>query len=123
MKLICPKCQSDRIGTLNRARKTGGTIGAAAGVTSGAAAALQGTVIGWRAATIVAPRTHPYSCIAGAIIGGLLGGVSGCAVGKTFGEAVDDSILDNHRCLACGYTFSADRHSQSVDPVQRFDDG
>jgi len=48
--------------------------------------------------------------LAGAIIGGLFGAAAGGAVGTRVGEAVDDHILDNYQCLACGYTFSLDNN-------------
>lgn len=72
----CPKCQSDRVEMRHRARKTGGAVGAVCGA------------------------------IAGAVIAGLIGGTAGCATGSMFGEVVDDKVLDNYRCHACGHTFS-----------------
>ena len=64
---------------------------------------------GWSAASVTVPTGAPYSNIAGAILGGLMGGTAGCAVGATLGEAVDDHILDNLHCLACGYGFTQQR--------------
>lgn len=36
--------------------------------------------------------------MAGAALAGLAGGA-------TIGQAMDASVLDNHECLACSYTF------------------
>jgi uncharacterized protein YcfJ len=43
---------------------------------------------------------------AGALLGGLLGGAAGGATGSKCGEYVDENILDNYQCLACGYSFN-----------------
>ncbi|MNV86125.1 hypothetical protein D3C71_1801330 [compost metagenome] len=56
-----------------------------------------------------ASASTPLGIVAGAILGGLSGAIAGCTVGAALGEAVDDSILRNRRCLACGQTFSASR--------------
>ena len=106
MTLTCPKCNSGQIGTRNRARKAGGTIGMAAGATTGAAGLFHGGRAGWATASIIAPPSMPYTKIAAAIIGGIIGATTGCAIGVALGELVDDRVLDNYRCLACGYTFS-----------------
>ena len=44
--------------------------------------------------------------IAGAILGGLAGAVTGCIAGAKLGEIIDERVLDNYLCLACGHTFS-----------------
>jgi hypothetical protein len=45
------------------------------------------------------------------VIAGLIGGTAGCATGSVFGEIVDDKVLDNFRCYACGHTFSRPKAS------------
>jgi hypothetical protein len=112
MTVICPKCHSERIDTRNRARKVGGTIGMAAGATTGAAGLFQGARAGWATASIIAPHGMPYTRIAGAIIGGIVGATTGCAIGVSLGELVDDNVLDNYCCLACCHTFSPNRIKQ-----------
>lgn len=106
MSSICPKCQCDRIGMKNLARKAGGTIGTLAGATHVAAGVLRSTDSGMITAPTAGPRYMPYGSIASAILGGLLGGATGCVVGARLGVAVDSHILNNLHCLSCGYTFS-----------------
>jgi len=38
-------------------------------------------------------------------MGALIGGVAGGAAGAAIGEQVDDTLLDNYACQACGHTF------------------
>ncbi len=120
MPIICPKCDSERIHTRNRARKAGGAVGTLAGATTGAAGLFQGARYGWAAAASIAPMGMPYTRIAGAIIGGIVGATTGCAIGVSLGELVDDNVLDNHKCLTCGYTFSPSRvkKTSSLTPEQ-----
>ncbi len=42
----------------------------------------------------------------GALIGALVGGTAGGFAGARLGEMVDERVLDNYRCLACGHSFS-----------------
>ncbi|MTT52054.1 hypothetical protein F1529_06085 [Alcanivorax sp. VBW004] len=46
--------------------------------------------------------------IAGAVIGGLIGGVAGGEAGAALGDKLDQTFLDNLKCLACGHTFRLD---------------
>jgi hypothetical protein len=103
----CPKCQSGRIETRNRARKAGGAVGAVAGITSGVAFALSGAEVGGTVDVINSPVVSVCGAIAGAVIVGLVVGAAGCAAGAALGEVVDEKVLNNYRCHACGYTFSA----------------
>lgn len=109
MNLNCPKCHSTRIGAKNFGRKTGGVIGTVAGAASGMSDIVRRSPADWAKAPFALPPAAPFSTIASAILGGLFGGAAGCAVGATLGEAVDEHILDNWQCLACGYTFSQQR--------------
>jgi hypothetical protein len=102
----CPKCQSTRVDARNLARKTGGTIGTVAGTTSGIAFALSGAETGAAVGVLAGPAGAVCGAIAGAVIAGLIGGTAGCATGSVFGEIVDDRVLNNFRCHACGHTFS-----------------
>lgn len=102
----CPKCQSDRVDARHRARKTGGAVGAVAGTASGVAFALSGAETGAAVGVLAGPAGAVCGAIAGAVIAGLIGGTAGCATGSVFGEVIDDKVLDNFRCLACGHPFS-----------------
>ena len=99
---LCPKCQSTRVEARHRARKAGGAIGTVAGTTSGVAFALSSAKVG----LVASPARSACGALADAIIAGLIGGAAGCATGATLGEVVDDKVLNNFRCHACGYTFS-----------------
>jgi len=107
----CPKCQSSRVDARNLARKTGGAIGTIAGTTSGIAFALSGAETGAAVGTLAGPAGVVCGAIAGAVIAGLIGGAAGCATGSMFGEIVDEKVLDNFRCHACGHTFSGTKAS------------
>lgn len=107
----CPKCQSSHVEARHRARKTGGAIGAIAGTASGVAFALSGAETGAAAGALAGPAGAVCGAIAGAVIAGLIGGTAGCATGSVFGEVIDDKVLDNFRCHACGHTFSRPKAS------------
>ncbi|CAD6557047.1 hypothetical protein LMG28140_06050 [Paraburkholderia metrosideri] len=102
----CPACQSLQTEPRHRARRIGGAIGAAAGATSTAAAALSGAEIGATVGTPGGPFGVLCGAIAGAVIAGLAGAAAGCATGAALGETLDQKVLDNWRCRACGHTFS-----------------
>ncbi|MGF6245545.1 hypothetical protein P3T42_007323 [Paraburkholderia sp. GAS38] len=107
----CPKCHSSRVDARNLARKTGSAIGTVAGTTSGIAFALSGAETGAAVGLLAGPAGAVCGAIAGAVIAGLIGGAAGCATGSVFGEIVDDKVLDNFRCHACGHTFSRPKAS------------
>lgn len=102
----CPACHSLLTERRHRARRIGGAIGAAAGATSAAAAALSGAEIGAVAGSLGGPFGALCGAIAGAMIAGLAGAAAGCATGAALGESLDQKVLDNWRCRACGHTFS-----------------
>ncbi|WP_454824473.1 hypothetical protein [Paraburkholderia xenovorans] len=107
----CPKCLSTRVEARNLARKTGGAIGTVAGTTSGIAFALSGAETGAAVGALAGPAGVVCGAIAGAVIAGLIGGAAGCATGSVFGEIVDEKVLNNYRCHACGHTFSRSKQS------------
>lgn len=102
----CPACESLRTEPRHLARRIGGALGAAAGGTSAAAASLSGAEIGAAAGTLGGPFGVLCGSIAGAIIAGLAGAAAGCATGAALGETVDQKVLLNWCCRACGHTFS-----------------
>jgi predicted RNA-binding Zn-ribbon protein involved in translation (DUF1610 family) len=106
VRFPCPACQSPRIEPRHVVRRIGGAVGAAAGATSAVAIALSGAEAGAAAGLIAGPIGSACGGIAGAILAGLIAGAAGCATGAACGEAIDQKVLDNWRCLACGRTFS-----------------
>ena len=106
MKTVCPKCASERIETCDRAMKAGGAIGFVGGAASGVAGALAGSRTGAIVGVVAGPVGVAVGSIAGAIIGGLMGGAAGGVTGAQLGQVIDERILDNYRCLACGYRFN-----------------
>ena len=105
MILNCPKCDSRRINTRHYGRRTGSTIGALAGAVGVAASVYRGAELGALAGTLTGPVGTVIGTVTGAVIGGLIGGATGGAIGAKLGEVIDFNILDNHRCLDCGFTF------------------
>lgn len=106
----CPHCDSTRIDTLDVGRKTGGTIGSVAGATGGFAMALSGAEAGVAVGAIGGPVGSIFGGLAGAVMAGLLGSAAGCAAGSVVGAAIDDNLLPNYRCRACGHVFGAHVH-------------
>lgn len=104
---LCPRCGSDHVEKRNQARKAGSTIGAVAGATSGVAMTLSGAEVGATVGLIAGPIGSVFGGLAGAILAGLAASAAGCAAGAAMGEIIDENVLDNHRCVACGHTFNA----------------
>lgn len=101
----CPNCRSTRVSALGYARKVGGAVGAVAGVASGAAGILGGAEAGAALGVFAGPLGILVGGLFGAVLGGVAGGVVGCAAGAQLGDVVDSNVLENYRCLSCGYTF------------------
>ncbi|WP_244321818.1 hypothetical protein [Burkholderia reimsis] len=106
VRFPCPACQSPRIEPRHVARRIGGAVGAAAGATSAIGIALSGAEAGAAAGLLAGPIGSACGGIAGAILAGLVAGAAGCATGAACGEAIDQKVLNNWRCLACGRTFT-----------------
>lgn len=104
---LCPRCGSHQLEKRNHARKAGSTIGAVAGATSGVAMTLSGAEVGATVGMIAGPIGAVFGGLAGAILAGLAASTAGCAAGAAMGELIDDNVLGNHCCMACGYTFTA----------------
>ncbi|WP_367189819.1 hypothetical protein [Burkholderia sp. Ed8] len=103
----CPQCGSTRIDALNVGRKAGSTLGSVAGATSGVAMALSGAEAGAAVGAVGGPLGVVFGGLTGALIAGLLGSTAGSIAGSAVGGVLDDSLLDNYRCLSCGHTFGA----------------
>lgn len=102
----CPSCESFRTEPRHVARPICSAVGAAAGAISGAAAALSGAETGAAIGLLGGPVGAVFGSIAGAVLAGLVTGAAGCATGAALGNAIDQQILSNWRCLACGRTFA-----------------
>lgn len=94
--LLCPNCQSKRVEKLNRAARVGGTAGAVVGVAGMKVGAGTGAAVG----TAFFPG---IGTTVGGALGALLGALAGCAAGGAAGCAVDECVIDNRQCLACGH--------------------
>ncbi|WP_235356209.1 hypothetical protein [Burkholderia cenocepacia] len=103
----CPHCGSTRVEGLHVGRKFGSTIGSVAGATSGVAMALSGAEAGAAVGAIGGPLGAVFGGLTGAVIAGLLGSAAGSVAGSAVGSVLDDSLLDNYRCLSCGHTYGA----------------
>ena len=108
----CPKCQSRRIGKNNYGKKAAGVIGASAGTYGGYSAAIAGARAGATVGVLTGPVGATVDGMGGAVIGALLGGAKGASAGVILGDVLDERVLDNYRCLACGYSFSVDPGSR-----------
>jgi hypothetical protein len=106
MITICPNCRSQRIATINLAKKTCGFLGLVGGLASSTTGTFAGAEIGATFGLIAGPPGATLGALAGAIMGALLAGTSVGIAGARLGEVIDDRILDNYKCLACNYVFS-----------------
>jgi hypothetical protein len=102
----CPQCESGQTVPRHIARRIGGAVGAAAGATGAIALALSGAETGVAIGVLAGPVGAVCGSLTGAILAGLVAGATGCATGAAFGEALDQKVLNNWRCLACGRTFT-----------------
>jgi hypothetical protein len=107
----CPQCESTQTTPRHIARRIGGAVGAAAGATGAIALALSGAETGAAIGMIGGPVGAICGTLAGAILASLVAGATGCATGAVFGEALDQKVLNNWQCLACGRTFSVPSRS------------
>lgn len=107
----CPNCLSRRIGKKNYGKKAAGVIGASAGTYGGYVTAAAGARAGAAVGVLAGPVGSTVGGIGGAVIGALLGGATGASAGVILGDVLDERVLDNHRCLECGYSFSTDSDS------------
>ncbi|WP_322066144.1 hypothetical protein [Burkholderia ubonensis] len=102
----CPSCSSLRTEQRHIARRVCSAVGAAAGATSGAVAVLSGAETGAAIGALGGPIGAMCGGVAGAVLAGLVAGAAGCATGAAFGEALDHTVLNNWRCVACGRLFT-----------------
>lgn len=109
--LQCPQCGSDRIELRDVAQRTGGTLGGIVGAAGGIAGALRGGRAGLSIGMAAGPIGASVGTIVGVVLGGLGGGALGTELGAVFGKVVDDRVLNNCRCIACGHEFSGHRGS------------
>jgi hypothetical protein len=105
MSMKCPKCSSERIGTLDNGMVAGAVIGGTSGAIGGFTAALAGAEIGALAGALAGPLGIPIGGIGGAIFGALTGGTAGSLAGARVGGLLDNQVFDNYRCLNCEHTF------------------
>ncbi|EWH09034.1 hypothetical protein DS2_14709 [Catenovulum agarivorans DS-2] len=98
----CPKCKSKNTVELNYAKRVAGGICMASSFVASLRTAFTGAQVGMRVGFIAGPVGVPT----GAVIGAIAGGLAGYKLGAKFGEVIDQNILDNCQCLACGYKFS-----------------
>lgn len=108
----CPHCLSQRIGKNNYGKKAAGVVGASAGTYGGYVAAATGAHAGAKLGIVAGPGGATVGGIGGAVIGALLGGATGASAGVILGDILDERVLDNLRCLDCGYSFSSGHGSR-----------
>lgn len=102
MCIPCPHCHSDQVAARAVGKKTGGFLGLVGGAASGATSALRGAAAG---STVGAAFAGPPGMLLGSLAGATLGALVGGITGIKLGTVVDDKLLDNYRCIACGLTF------------------
>ena len=106
MIIQCPNCHSTRIDTKDIAKKTCGYMGMVGGAATTTTGALGGAELGGTIGMLAGPAGAAIGVVAGSILGTILGMATGGAVGAKLGEIIDEKVLDNYHCLACGYEFT-----------------
>jgi ribosomal protein S27E len=106
MSISCPNCHTNQVTTIDICKKTGATIGGAAGAYAGFTSSIAGARLGATVASFAGPVGIAAGGLTGAVIGALFGCVSGNTAGAVLGKAFDETLLDNLICLQCGYKFS-----------------
>lgn len=102
------------ITTKNTGRKLGTTAGAIGGGVHGFSSALAGARVGYRVLQVMGPPGMALGTIAGAVLGAIVGASSFGFMGAKLGELVDNTILDNYRCLDCGKSFNPTRFMAEI---------
>lgn len=106
MTIKCPNCRSESVVTKDLAKKVTAFIGTLGGAARGYSGALAAAQIGSSVGMIAGPAGAAVGGLAGGILGALTGGTAGCMAGAKLGEVIDDRVLNNYHCLACGQDFS-----------------
>ena len=107
--IICPYCRSMHTTTRNVGRKLGTTAGALGGGAHGLSTALAGAKTGYTVFRVMGPPGMALGTTAGAVLGAIVGATTFGFMGAKLGELVDNTILDNYRCLDCGKSFNPTR--------------
>lgn len=105
--LSCPQCGSPNIQNKNYGKRIGGAVGTCAGAMHALSGTTQGAYLGAAAAIYVSESENPLNCITSAVLGALVGGAVGCATGAALGKLIDQTLLNNHCCLRCGFCFQS----------------
>jgi hypothetical protein len=111
--ICCPRCKSSKIITLDHGRKIGGMVGAVAGAARGTSATLGGAKTGDALSTVAGPSGVILGSLAGIVMDALICGAAGCTTGAIAGEAIDENLLNNYQCQACGFTFGKQSLSEN----------
>lgn len=105
--IFCPQCGSLHIQTKNHGKRLGGALGTCVGLIQSLSGTARGAQLGATAGFCLATSVHPWSRLTTAVLGALAGGTVGCVSGAALGHAIDQTVLNNHRCLRCGYSFQS----------------
>ena len=112
--IICPYCRSMHTTAKNTGRKLGTAAGALGGGAHGLSTALAGAKTGYTVFRVMGPPGMALGTIAGAVLGAIVGASSFGFMGAKLGELVDNTILDNYRCLDCGKSFNPTRFMAEI---------
>lgn len=67
---------------------------------------ISGSEFGIAVGVLAGPPGMVAGGVIGALVGALAGATTGGLAGAQLGDVVDQHILDNYNCLACGHSFS-----------------
>ena len=102
----CVSCGSTRVESRHYARRlcsvVGGAIGAFIGVSNDDVGDQVNRLIGQYGGVML---SQPVRQMASYLLAGFIAGTVGSRMGEAFGRQIDESILNNYHCLACGHSF------------------
>jgi len=103
----CPQCGSLHIHDKNNGKRLGSALGICAGAIQSLSNMSKGACLGAAAGFHMATPVNPLNRITTAVLGAMVGATLGCAAGAALGQVIDQTLLNNHRCLCCGYSFQS----------------
>lgn len=104
----CPKCHSEQIEQPHWGRRAGTLLGGGLGLwgafSAGVCAGGEGGAL---VGLVGGPAGSVAGSCAGAVIGGLAAVTAAALAGSKLGDVFDAQVLDDNKCLECGYRFQS----------------
>ena len=109
MSIYCPKCQSGHIQLLQIGQTTGARIGSISGAIRGITHAIRGPSKNVLLLRLLGRGGSPHINL---VCNAIVGAFAGSSLGTAVGEVLDENIIGNGLCHACGHQFCIPRAPQ-----------